>query len=242
MRIRRTLALLVVPGAVAAFGLASVPAASALSFGSVKATPAAHLVDGQSISLKVAGFGTATTAYVIQCDQRVTSSQDQTYCDQTPAHVGVQPLTDGAATFDYTVHAGAGFGATHTGARCDALHPCELIVSDTPTNPPNTVAITEVDFGWATRTVVYSRTTVKAHHDVTFTAVTTRAKGNVAPTGKVVFRDNGTKFATVTETSFGIVKAVHKMSKGKHTITATYSGDSLFDTSHGKETVKVLAA
>ena len=67
---------------------------------------------------------------------------------------------------------------------------------------------------------------------VTLTATTRVVKpGAAAVSGSVAFYDNGVKFATVS--TKGTAKAVRRLSRGKHTLTAIYSGSAVLASSRG---------
>src|SRR5919201_2047350 len=62
--------------------------------------------------------------------------------------------------------------------------------------------------------------------------------GFAAPTGQVLFQDNGNTIGTVTLSSTLVATlTINTLSGGTHTITAIYSGDTVWASSHGSTTV-----
>jgi subtilisin family serine protease len=91
-------------------------------------------------------------------------------------------------------------------------------------------------------TVVKATTTtalsISGSGTVTLTATTrvvSPGAGGIG--GSVAFYDNGVKFATVT--TKGTAKATRRLSRGKHTLLAVYSGSSTMLTSRGSRTLTV---
>jgi len=71
----------------------------------------------------------------------------------------------------------------------------------------------------------------QAGQSVTFTAtVTASLKGLAAPTGKVTFKDGSAKLATVSLVGSGAAFTTSSLTVGTHKITATYLGDTNFNT------------
>ncbi len=66
---------------------------------------------------------------------------------------------------------------------------------------------------------------------ITFTATVTSAFGT--PTGQVVFKDNGTNFATVNLAAGVASFTIANLTAGAHVVTAVYLGDTNFATSTG---------
>lgn len=235
---------LVAAGAMSAMALTSLLVsggpAQAFSFGTVSANPNSNLVNGQSITVTFSGFGSASQVYAGECSPVVNSSQRQDKdCDLST--IAGYPATGGAGQFTMNVLAGSSYHDAD-GNQCDYAHGCEIVVSDTNTPPPNYAGAAQLSFkdtrAHSATSLKASKKKVKSGKKVTFTATTTRS-GAAALSGKVVFTDNGKKFATVNEKASGTVKAKEKLKKkGKHHIVATYLGNSSFQPSHSK-TVKV---
>src|SRR5439155_16752470 len=73
---------------------------------------------------------------------------------------------------------------------------------------------------------------------VTLTAVTRVVKpGSGAVSGSVAFYDNGVKFATVP--TKGTARATRRLSRGKHTLLAVYSGSPTLASSRGSRALTV---
>jgi len=73
---------------------------------------------------------------------------------------------------------------------------------------------------------------------VTLTATTKVLKpGSGAVSGTVSFYDNGVRFATVS--TKGVARAVRRLSRGTHTLTAIYSGSATLASSRGTRTLTV---
>jgi hypothetical protein len=218
------------------------PHAPSFTFGSVSASPSKNLVDKQVISVHVSGFATdpdGTTLYVTECSPEIVAQQDPTDCDQTPAHVANPTTTGGAATTNFTVRTGTDFHPTKHGLKCDPKNPCDLVVTDgTTLATTNWAAFTPLDFGKKTVTKVSGKKKLHAGAKLKLTVKTSHGK---APTGTVIVKDGKKVVKKVKEKASGVVKVVEKhMKKGKHKITATYSGDSNNKASKGalKVTVK----
>jgi predicted DNA-binding antitoxin AbrB/MazE fold protein len=210
--------------------------------GSAQVTPNNQLVDGEHVTIKITlpNDPDGTVLNVGECSTQILAHQSSDYCDNTPAHSAHPTLENHTATVNYTINMGSDFHPTKAGLKCDAkpANTCAIVVTDS-LNAQDVVdsAYTPLDMGRVTHTSVSGKKHLKAGAKLKLTANTTKA---FHPTGKVVFRDGKKKIKTVTEKATGVVKAVEKhMKKGKHKITATYSGDTNNRPSKGKLTVKV---
>lgn len=232
--------------------------AGAYALGTVTASPSSNLVDNQTITVHISGFGTdtgpETTLYVVECTPKIVSSGgDTSYCDQSdptsptqsptvPEHVvKITDASNGTATATFPVHTGSDWLGTHPGAKCDFNNSCYVVVTDGQTEPTTNYAgfapLTFKDTRAATKTKVTGAKKAKAGGKLKLTAKTT---GGSALSGSVVFKDGSKKIKKVKETASGVVKAVEKKLKpGKHKITATYSGNSKNKGSKGTLKVKV---
>jgi hypothetical protein len=230
----------VVAGAATQAG--ATPRAPSFTFGSVTASPKSNLVDKQVITAHVSGFATdpdGTTLYVTECSPLIVSQQDPTDCDQVMSHVANPTTTGGAATTKFTVRTGSDFVPTKHGLKCDPKNPCDLVVTDGKTlATTNWAAFTPLDFGKKTVTKVTGKKKLHKGAKLKLTVKTSHGK---SPTGTVTVKDGKKTVKKVKEKANGTVKVVEKhMKKGKHKITATYSGDSNNKASRGtlKVTVK----
>jgi hypothetical protein len=205
-------------------------------------TPKANLTDGQVVKIAASKFPKATTTlYAVECSSQVIKAVDETYCDQTPADVAVAPASGGKANFKFTIHTGANFHATHSGAVCAYPRTCYIVIANGATAETATyAAIPTVTFkGAVAKLKVKAPSTVKVGKSATIT-VTTTHKGTVKPTGKVVFTDNGKKIGSVKESKSGKVHLKHKFTKkGKQHIKVTYSGDKVYGPTTVKKTITV---
>jgi hypothetical protein len=213
-------------------------------FGTAVVTPATNLSNNQVVKVKASKFPKATTTlYAVECSAKAISTQDEGYCDTTMADLVATPATNGAATFNFTIHTGASFHPAKP-AVCAYPHKCNIIVSDGSTlATTTTVAIPVITFkGVGTLTKVTSKKkTITAKQALNFIATTIHGKASKTHlTGKVTFSVNGHRFASVTEKATGKVSAKHVFTKaGTYHITATYSGNNVYVKSIGKETIHV---
>jgi hypothetical protein len=213
--------------------------------GTVSISPAKNIVDHEAITVHASGFNSdAPLLYAFQCDPRAVSTQDQDYCDTSPADSATPaPATNGSAKLTFHALTGADFKAPKKGAACGFgvnQNKCVIVVSDSATSTPST----DVGFAYATfkdtraasKTTLKGKKSAKAKSKVTFKVATT-GKGSPKPTGTVVIKDNGKKVAKVKEKN-GKATAKFKIKKGKNKLTAAYSGNKVFKPSTAKATIK----
>jgi hypothetical protein len=104
---------------------------------------------------------------------------------------------------------------------------------DTNVNPTQTREQIIVDSTEPTTlTLTSSAPTAAAGGPVTFSAQVSSAVTSLEPTGTVTFIDGSTSLGSATLDSFGIAKlTTSSLNGGSHSITANYSGDSVFRSS-----------
>jgi hypothetical protein len=231
--------------------------AAAFQFGKVSVSPSKNLVNNDTVTVNISDFGNdtgpATTLYVVECTPKIVSPpNDPSHCDESdptaegqpptaPEHVvKITNATNGSATAVFQVHTGANWLGKAPGDKCDAQNSCYVVVTDGQTAATTSWAgfapVTFKDTRAVTKTKVKAPKSVKAGKTLKLKATTT---GGTALSGKVTFKD-GKKKIKVKEKASGVVTAKEKhVKKGKHTITATYSGDSKNQPSSGKAKVKV---
>jgi hypothetical protein len=226
----------VVAGTVAQAGASTRP--SVVPNSTVTVTPSKNLINGQVVQVNMSGFNDdadGTTLFIVQCSFQVLTKQSTDYC-AVAAQSTTATTTNHAATAPLTIHTGAGFHPNKAGVKCDPKNSCVVIVTDNM--DPNQIVdsgFALIDLGKTTKTTVTGKKTLKAGGTLKLKAVTS---GGSSPSGKVVFKDGKKTIKTVTEKASGVVKAKEKhMKKGKHKITATYSGDA--NNQGSKATLKV---
>jgi uncharacterized protein (TIGR03437 family) len=111
---------------------------------------------------------------------------------------------------------------------------------------PSQATIGQVVNGMATTvTVTAAPATATFGQTITLTATvgpSTPPTGFAAPTGQVILQDNGNQIATLTLSSSEVVTlTINTLSVGAHTITAVYSGDTVWGSSHGSTAVTISA-
>jgi uncharacterized protein (TIGR03437 family) len=133
-----------------------------------------------------------------------------------------------------------------TAALTAGSHAIVAKYSGDSTFTPSQATIGQVVNGMAsTVTVTANPATATFGQTITLTATvgpSTPPTGFAAPTGQVIFQDNGNQIATVTLSSSEVATfTVNMLSVGTHTITAVYSGDTVWGSSHGSTTVTISA-
>lgn len=109
---------------------------------------------------------------------------------------------------------------------------------------PASISLTGTGIGQPTTTtsVTSSANPSVWGQSVTLTATVSPAAGGGTPTGTVTFSDGSNTLGTQTLTSGEATFTSSSLSVGSHSITATYSGDSTFQTSTGTLTQTVNVA
>jgi hypothetical protein len=209
--------------------------------------PATSLQNLQVVTVKVSQMGaTPNGIHIAECDPRVaTNNQDPNWCDLTDADVmNDDTALNGSATFQFTIHTGAAFLATHKGATCTfGQHgsSCYIVATNDlapPQGKPTAAGLAPIKFKDTrptTKTTVKAPKKAKANSKVSF-KVTTKV-GKIKPTGTVTLKDGKKKIGSAKETASGKVTIKGKIKSGKNKITATYSGDANYQPSTGKATV-----
>jgi hypothetical protein len=250
MRGRHLVSSVALLAAVGGTGLAAaVPASAATA--SVTVSPHSHLTNGESVTVTASGFTGKTDVLltVEQCSAPFATSGSAADCDELSSPTTITP-TSGAGSATFSILEGASYSDLDGGA-CDTTHACVIVVTaGLPIAPTTgvdyaTAGVSFVPKSVATHkpkhvthtTVTSGKKTVKAGHRIRFTARTGHSAGKAKLTGRVVFRDNGKKFAAVTEHANGVVHAKHKIHRGRNVITAEYRGSSHYKASHGRKTV-----
>jgi hypothetical protein len=224
---------------------------ASITFTTVSVKPAANLVDGQVVNVKVTDakgktFNGTTTLYFAECSPLAVTKLSEDYCDTT--NIGmVQNPTGSTASSTVTIHTSTAgdFKAANKAAVCGGFGhlKCIILVVDS-TSTSTVTSFGESTIGFkdlrpASITKLASKKAIAVHKFLTLTAKVTH-KGTTAPTGTVTFKDGKKKLKTVKEPKSGKVSIKVKFAKaGVQHITATYSGDKNYKGSVGKETVKV---
>jgi hypothetical protein len=168
-------------------------------------------VSGQSVTF------TATVSAVLPGSGKPSGTV--TFMDGTTA-LGTGTLSNGVATFK-------------TSSLTVKTHSITAVYGgDTNFKTSTSSALSQVVNKASTQVALTaSPTTINAGQSVTFTAtVTAVTPGGGTPTGTVTFMDGNTVLGTAPVNSSGVATfTTTKLSKGKHTITAVYSGDSSFN-------------
>lgn len=204
----------------------SAGSAEADNLGSATVTPADHLRDGDTVTVSFSGFPAESFVVAVQCDQRVLSSGDDTYCDaENFAYVVADE--NGAGTMEFTVHAGDGFTSANGEGVCDALNPCYVAVT-TQGLPEATNAIAPLAFGSATTTEAGpAKRTVKQGKQLKL-AVTVGSDVEGVPTGSVVVKEGKKTVATTSLSDSGAAEFNLRLTPGKHTLKVRYTGDAAY--------------
>jgi uncharacterized protein (TIGR03437 family) len=143
--------------------------------------------------------------------------------------LGAVPVRDRTAVFS-------------TSALSGGSHAIIAKYSGDKTFQPTLASIGEVISPLAsTLTLTSSAPSVAVAQSITFTALVTGAGSAVAaaPTGQVLFEDNGSAAGTATLTSGAATLTLTTLSVGDHAITAIYTGDSNWAASHTSITASV---
>ncbi len=130
-----------------------------------------------------------------------------------------QELSSGAATF--TLSSGLSVGAHTIGV---------IYAGDktyTPINTPVTTSVT-VKGATPTLTIAASAKDITVGQTVTLTADVATTSGATTPTGSVTFLDGGNSLGTGTLAGGTASLAVSTLKAGTHTVTFTYTGDSVY--------------
>jgi hypothetical protein len=228
---------------------AAIPASAATA--SVTVRPHSHLTNGESVTVTASGFTGVTDVLltVEQCSAAFATSGSAADCDALSMPTTITP-TSGAGSASFAILEGSSYSDLDGGA-CDTTHACVILVTaGLPVAPTTGVdfatanisfvpkAVTTHTSKHATHTTLTSKkTTVQTGHRVRFTAHTRHSARTAKLTGRVIFRDNGKKFASVKEHANGVVHVKHKIHKGRNVIAARYLGSSHYKASHGKKTV-----
>lgn len=227
------LALGVVLGAGAALG-----PAQAKTFGTAEASPNAHLMSNQEITVTLGGFPPNTAVYGVQCDQRVLTTGDTGYCDVSNVAV-LQTDDNGAGTGTFTVHSGADYASANGQGVCDAQNSCDLAFSTQGQQPEETQAVAPIEFGAATTTNAGPAHRTATQGKALKLAVTVSSEAEGTPTGTVVVKDGSKTLATKPLSSEGTARVRVKLAPGKHKLKVRYSGDPSFTGSRDAVTVTV---
>ncbi|HEX4794926.1 MAG TPA: Ig-like domain repeat protein [Humisphaera sp.] len=149
---------------------------------------------------------------------------------------GTVTFKDGATTLGTAALSG-GVATFSTAALSVGGHSITAVYNgDTNDNGSTSAVLTQnVSAANTSTTVTSSLNPAATGQLVTFTAnVAVLAPGAGAPTGSIVFKDGSTTLATVGINASGVATfSTSSLSGGTHSITATYSGDSSFNTSGG---------
>ena len=200
--------------------------AEAKATGTATVTPSDHLVDGESVDVALSGFPAGAMVVGVQCDERILSTGDNTYCNLGNIAF-LTPDENGNATTTFTVNAGAGFTSANGTGVCDAQHPCVLAFS-TQGQPEATNAVASIAFGSTTTTDAGpAKRTVKAGQKVKL-AVTVGSEVEGMPTGSVVVKDGTTELAAKSLSDSGEVSFNLRLTPGQHKLKVRYTGDAAY--------------
>jgi hypothetical protein len=210
--------------------------------GTVTISPSTQLVNGEVVQVTI-NFPTdpdGTVLNVGECSSHILTHQSVHECDNTDADSAHPTLNNHTATTPFTIRTGSSFHGDLAKRKCDPkpAHACYLVATDS--KDPNSVVdsgFATLDFGKNTKTKLSGKKSIKAGSALKLKVVTSNT---FHPSGKVVIKDGSKKVATLKEKASGTVKTtLKKLKKGKHKLSATYSGDSNNKTSKGKLTVTV---
>jgi hypothetical protein len=226
-----------------------------LSGGTATLTTSALVIGTHTITVSYGGdtnFSGSTSTAITQTvnpdgsTTTVTSSVNPTSLGQTAtftATVTAAAPGSGAATGTVTfLDGGASIGSgTLSGGSATfststlsvGMHTITVSYSgDSNFNSSTSSAITQTVTRASTSTTLSSSANPSgALQPVTFTAVVTPGSGSATPTGTVAFLDSGITIGTGTLTGGTAMFTTSTLSIGVHTITASYGGDSNFNSS-----------
>lgn len=218
----------------------SAPSAHAADviIGSATAAPNEFLESGDQITVSVSGFPANVMVFGVQCDQRVVTSGDNTYCDTTNVAVVMTDGT-GSGSASFTVTAGDDFASANEKGVCNAKKPCEMAFQHAG-ETDTTVALASIYFGTETTTSVETSRALYKPGQTAYLRIAVTHEGDGVPTGTVIVRDNGRIVKTREITASGNLRVAVPIDKpGPHRLAARYAGDTAFVASGGQ--VKVTA-
>ena len=213
------------------------PAQADVALGTASATPSDHLVSGQVIEVTVGGFPANATVFGVQCDQRVVSTGDNSYCDTTNVAV-VSTGVDGSGTATFTVKAGEDFASANGQGVCDATSPCQLAFKHND-GTDTTVALAPVAFGTRTYTLAEVADPRPRAGKPIGIDVLVLARSQDVPSGSVTVREGKDELATREVPASGELSLQATLPRGRHLLKVVYGGDADFTTSRDRVVVRV---
>ncbi|HLX84772.1 MAG TPA: SBBP repeat-containing protein [Terriglobales bacterium] len=114
-----------------------------------------------------------------------------------------------------------------------------VTIKDNGQDGPHTIGLNGVGTSTTTTTLTSSPNPSGLHQSVTLTAVVTPTQSGT-PTGTITFYDGTTALGTVALSLDKAVLKFAKLSTGSHSLTAAYSGDSVFQPSTSPVVIQVV--